>query len=331
MEKTLMAGTDLRVSRIVAGCMGLGGGWDRTATITREFEDRALAFIDAAVGLGINFFDHADVYAYGRAEETFGRALAHRPGLRDRIVIQSKAGIRWANEPPGSPHRFDFSHDHIVAEVEGSLRRLGTDYLDILLLHRPDPLMEGEEVARAFSELKAAGKVRHFGVSNHNRAQMEYVQSFLDVPIVANQLQMSLLHHGFAEAAISFNQTAPGYPDGWEGVLEYCALHGVALQAWSPLDKGALAGGADLSRLSAREREAVPRGSAVVAEIAEARGVPAEAVALAWLMRHPAGILPVTGTSDPGRLAACAAASGFVLTREEWYRLFEAVRGKGMP
>ncbi len=326
MEKRILTHTDLRVSRLCAGCMGLGGGWDPKTSLTAEHEKQAAAFLDAALELGINFFDHANIYAHGRAEEVFGRVLAKRPGLREKIVIQSKCGIRWADDPPGTPQRFDFSHGNILESVEGSLKRLGTDYLDILLLHRPDVLWEGEEIAAAFAELKAAGKVRYFGVSNQNRAWMEYLQTFLPDPLVANQLQMSLLHHGFAEVGISFNQASPGYPDGWEGVIEYCRLKGVGLQAWSPLDRGALTGG-DASALTAAGKKT----AALVKEYAAARGVSAEAVALAWLLRHPAKIVPVLGTARPDRLAACAEAVDVELSREEWYSLFEAARGKPMP
>lgn len=318
--------TDLRVSRLCAGCMGLGGGWEPGTTLTAEHEKQAKVFLEKALELGINFFDHANIYARGRAEEVFGRVLKASPGLREKIVLQSKCGIRWADDPPGTPQRFDFSHDHLVASVEAILKRLGTDYLDILLLHRPDVLWEGEEVARAFAELKAAGKVRYFGVSNQNRPWMEYLQSFLPDPLVANQLQMSLLHHGFAEVGISFNQDVPGYPDGWEGVVEYCRLKGVSLQAWSPLDRGALVGG-EGSKLT----EAGKKTAALVKKYAADRGVSPEAVALAWLLRHPARIVPILGTTKADRLAACAQATEVNLSREEWYRLFETARGASMP
>jgi predicted oxidoreductase len=326
MEKIVLPNTGLRVSRLAAGCMGLGGGWDKGAILTKEHEKQAREYLDSALDLGINFFDHANIYAAGRAEEVFGRVMRERPGIRERIVIQSKCGIRWADDPPGAPQRFDFSYEHILSAVDATLRRLGTDYLDILLLHRPDVLWEGEEIARAFAELKAAGKVRYFGVSNQSRAWMEYLQSFLPDPLVANQLQMSLLHHGFAEVGVSFNQEAPGYPDGWEGVIEYCRLKGVGLQAWSPLDRGALAGG-DLSKQS----EAARKTAALVKEYAEARGVPPEAIALAWLLRHPAKIVPILGTTKPDRLAACAKSLEVALSREEWYKLFETARGRAMP
>lgn len=326
MEKIILPNTDLRVSRLCAGCMGLGGGWEKNTVLNKDHEKQARVFLEGALELGFNFFDHANIYAHGRAEEVFGRVMKENPALREKIILQSKCGIRWAGDPEGTPQRFDFSYENIVTSVEASLKRLGTDYLDILLLHRPDVLWEGEEIARAFAELKAAGKVRYFGVSNQNRAWMEYLQTFLPDPLVANQLQMSLMHHGFAEVGISFNQAAPGYPDGWEGVIEYCRLKGVGLQAWSPLDRGALTGG-DASKLG----EAGVKTAALVAKYAAERGVSAEAVALAWLLKHPAKIVPVLGTTRPERLKAAVAALDVELSREEWYTLFETARGKPMP
>ncbi len=326
MERLKMENTNLEVSRLCAGCMGLGGGWGRDTVLTKELEAEAGMFIDAALGNGINFFDHADIYAFGRAEEVFGRILKQRPGLRDRIVIQSKCGIRWRDEAAGIPQRFDFSAEHILESVDAILTRLCTDRLDILLLHRPDVLWEGEEIARAFDTLKRAGKVRYFGVSNQNRHQMEYLQSFLTDPLVANQLEMNLLHHGFAEAAISFNQTASGYPDGWEGVVEYCRLHGVSMQAWSPLARGVLSG-----KPTAEQTPIVRDTAALVARMAQARGLPAEALVLAWLLRHPARIVPVLGTTKPERIKACSRAAEVKLSREEWYTLFATARGKAMP
>lgn len=326
METFTLPHTELTVSRLIAGCMGLGGGMSPETRVGPHEERQARELIDTALELGINFFDHANIYAKGRAEEVFGRIMKERSDLRDQIILQSKVGIRWADEPPGTPQRFDFSHDHIVEATEAILRRLGTDHLDILLLHRPDAMVEGEEVARAFFRLKREGKVRYFGVSNQNRFQMEYLQHHLPDPLVANQLEMNLLHHGFAEAGISFNQASPGYPDGWEGVLEYCRLKGVALQAWSPLARGLLCG-QDLSGQPA----AVVRTAGLVAEMAAERGVSREAIVLAWLLRHPARIQPVLGTSRPDRLRACAEGLGVKLDREEWYRLFEAARGRPMP
>ncbi len=326
MEHLILAHTDLRVSRLIAGCMGLGGGWGHATVLAASHEKQARELIDAALAAGINFFDHANIYARGRAEEVFGRIIKEKPSLRGQIVLQSKVGIRWAGDPAGTPQRFDFSYEHIVEATEAILRRLNTSHLDILLLHRPDPLMEGEEVARAFARLKQDGKVRYFGVSNQNRATMEYLQGFLPDPLVANQLEMNLLHSGFAEATISFNQASPLYPDGWEGVIEYSRRQGVSLQAWSPLARGLLSGG-DLTAASPAEQKT----AALVHELAGAHRVSREAIVLAWLLRHPAGIQPVLGTSRADRLRACAESVGVKLSREEWYRLFETARGKSMP
>jgi predicted oxidoreductase len=242
METRKIPETDLEVSRLALGCMGLGGGWVADTKLTPDHERQAREFLDAAEEIGANFFDHANIYGRGRAEDVFGRVLKERPSLRDRIVLQSKCGIRWADDPPGTPYRFDFSRDHILKSVDEILARLRTDRLDILLLHRPDPLWEGEEIADAFGKLYSAGKVRYFGVSNQNGFQMEYLQSFLPDPLVVNQVKMSLLHHGFAEVSISFNQNSPRYPDGWEGTMEYCRKNNVFLQAWSPLARGGLDG-----------------------------------------------------------------------------------------
>lgn len=326
MERVTLPNTDLNVSRLIAGCMGLGGGWDRATLLSAENEKQADDFVAAALDLGINFFDHANIYAHGRAEEVFGRLFRKSPSLRERMVLQSKVGIRWAGDPAGTPQRFDFSYTHIIEATEAILRRLNTAHLDILLLHRPDPLMEGEEVARAFAKLKQDGKVRYFGVSNQNRHTMAYLQHYLPDPLVANQLEMNLLHSGFAEATISFNQASPVYPDGWEGVTEYARLNGVSLQAWSPLARGVLTGG-DLSK----QNPSVRKTAAMVADLAHQHAVSGEAIVLAWLMRHPAGIQPVLGTSRPDRLRACVESMTVKLSREEWYRLFETARGASMP
>ncbi|HET6439570.1 MAG TPA: aldo/keto reductase [Anaeromyxobacter sp.] len=317
--------TNLKVSQLCLGCMDLAGRFQKVA-LSAEHEAQARAFLDTAEEIGANFFDHANIYAHGRAEEVFGRILRERPSLRDRIVLQSKAGIRWTDNPPGTPMRYDFSKEHLIEAVEGSLKRLSTDHLDILLLHRPDPLWEAEEIARAFETLKRAGKVRHFGVSNQNRFQMEHLQRHLPEPLVVNQLEMNLLHHGFAEAHITFNQRSPRYPDGWEGVLEYCKDQGVLLQAWRPLAQGYLSG-----RSLEGQPEVVAKTAKKVAELSEKHKVNREAIVIAWLLRHPSGIQPVLGTIRPERLRACAQALEVELSRVEWYELFAAARGEQMP
>jgi predicted oxidoreductase len=325
MRKIKIPHTDLEVSLLCMGCMDLAGRWQKVA-LTAEHEAQARAFLDAAEEIGVNFFDHANIYAHGRAEEVFGRVMRERPSLRDRIVLQSKAGIRWPDDPPGTPMRYDFSREHLLEAVEASLRRLGTDHLDILLLHRPDPLWEPEEIARAFEALKRAGKVRYFGVSNQNRFQMQHLQGYLPDPLVVNQLEMNLLHHGFAEAHICFNQRSDRYPDGWEGLLEHCRERGFLLQAWRPLAQGLLSG-----KSLEGQPESVGKASQKVAEVAARHGVSREAIVLAWLLRHPAGIQPVLGTIQPQRLKACAQAAEVQLSRVEWYELFAAARGAQMP
>ncbi len=325
MEKIKIPHTDLEVSRLILGCMGLGGGFDAETRLTADHERQTEEFLDAAEEIGANFFDHANIYGRGRSEEIFGRVLKQRPSLRDQIVIQSKCGIRWKDDPPGTPQRFDFSRDHILESVDGILGRLGIDRLDILLLHRPDVLWDGEEIAEAFGKLRQSGKVRYFGVSNQNRFQIEYLQSFLPDPLVANQVEMNLLHHGFAEVSISFNQRSPGYPDGWEGTLEYCRMKGVSLQAWSPLARGILTGSLEEQPQVLRET------AALVHDYARRHETTVEAILLAWLLKHPAKIQPVLGTTRPDRLRSSAKALSISLSREEWYSLFSAARGAPMP
>jgi len=325
MQQINLPHTSLQGSKLILGCMGLGGGWEKDTVLTKADEKEAREFLDAGLELGANFYDHANIYGRGRSEEVFGRILKERPGLRDQLILQSKVGIRWGDDPAGAPHRFDYSRQHILEATEAILKRLGTDHLEILLLHRPDPLWDAQEVAEAFALLKAQGKVRYFGVSNQNRFQMEYLQSMLPDPLVANQLQLSLLHSGFVEYGISFNQHAPQYPDGWEGTVEYCRMNHVVMQAWSPVDRGALT--ADVSA----KPENVKATSALVKSIAKTHDTTPEAIQLAWLLKHPAGIMPVLGTSKPERLRACAKALDVTLSREEWYSLFAAARGATMP
>jgi len=325
MQRVPIPHTSLQGGRLILGCMGLGGGWEADTVLTKEHEKQAREFLDAGLELGANFYDHANIYGRGRAEEVFGRVLKERPSLRDQLILQSKVGIRWGNDPVGTPHRFDYSRQHILEATNAILKRLGTDRLEILLLHRPDPLWDAEEVAEAFALLKAQGKVRYFGVSNQNRFQMEYLQSLLPDPLVANQLQLSLLHSGFVEYGISFNQHAPQYPDGWEGTVEYCRLRQVQMQAWSPLDRGVLTG--DVSD----KPQNVQATAALLKTLAKQYDVAPEAVQLAWLLRHPAGIAPVLGSARPDRLRTAVQALDVELSREDWYALFAAARGATMP
>ena len=326
MKTLRIANTPLEVSRIAYGCMNLGGGWDREP-LTEPTRRAALAAIRAALEQGVNFFDHADIYCRGKSEEVFSLIWQEVPGLRERVVVQTKCGIRFEGDPDdGAPGRYDFSYAHIIQSVEGSLRRLETDYLDILLLHRPDALVGPEEVARAFDALSQSGKVRFFGVSNHTAAQIALLQKYVRQPLVVNQLELSLLHSQLIDAGIVFNQTQPPGPMRNEGTLEYCHLHGITLQAWGPLASGAVVG-AGPEPLS----EAARQVSAAVADLAREKNVSPEAIAIAWLLRHPAKIQPIIGTTNPARIRVACEADGVALTREEWYRLFIAGRGGPLP
>jgi predicted oxidoreductase len=316
--------TDLEVSRIALGCMNMGGEWNYTP-LTAEQRLRAVKLIETAYEQGINFFDHADIYAVGKSETVFGEVLQQLPGLRDKIILQSKCGIRFSDDPtPGNTGRYDFSRDHIMRAVEGSLRRLQTGYLDILLLHRPDPLVEPEEVAQAFEELHQSGMVRYFGVSNHTGAQMALLKRFVTQPLVINQVELNLLHVHLISDGIVANREWSEYAAAG-GILDYCRLYNILTQAWAPLADGRLIdppAGAE-----ARVHKTV----ALVTKLAGARGVSKEAIVLAWLLRHPAPIQPIIRTTNPDCIIASCQADQVNLSREEWYDLFVAGRGEPVP
>jgi len=312
--------THLRdASALVYGCMALGGDWNG-GPVTEADIAQAHAAVEAALDIGITLFDHADIYRRGKAETVFGELLKRDPGLRARIRLQSKCGIRFADD--ANVGRFDFSAEHVERSVDGILQRLGIEHLDILLLHRPDALMEPAEVARAFGRLKAAGKVGHLGVSNMHAGQMRWLQSALAEPLVANQLEMSLAKLDFIDAGTTFNDpqatTRPGAM-AWAGTLEYAQLHGVQLQAWGSLAQG---------RFNDASASAAAK---VVHEIAEMHRTTANAVLLAWLLRHPAGIQPIIGSGNAERIRACGDAVKIQLSREAWYRLYVAARGQALP
>jgi predicted oxidoreductase len=303
--------------------MQIGGSWT-DEPLAREAIDRGLACIRAALDAGVNFFDHADIYCRGKSEQLFGQAWSELGLRRDDVVLQSKCGIRRPDEPPGSPHRYDLSREHILWSVEQILQRLKTDRLDILLLHRPDPLIEPEEVARAFEALSSQKLVRHFGVSNHNAGQMALLQRSLSMPLVTNQLEINLLHSDLIDEGVTVDSPQRASYRG-DGTLDHCRKHDVSVQAYSPVAKG---------RITSPPHDADDRTrtvSHVVHEIAHARGVSPDAIQVAWLLRHPARIQPVLGTTRPQRIADAVKGMGIELTRDEWYRLFTAGRGRALP
>jgi len=319
--KTISLGGVLRCSRIAYGCMPLGGSWD-AAALTPTVLAKAVRAVHAALDAGIDCFDHADIYCRGKSETVFAQALAELKGRREQLILQSKVGIVFAGDPvPDAPQRFDYSYGHIVSSLEKTLTRLGTDYLDLYLLHRPDALVEPQEVARAFDDLHAAGKVRHFGVSNHTRGQIELLRRSLSQPLIVNQVELSLVHSHLIDAGIVTNQGKHSH--GADGTLDYCRLTHTTLQAWGPVAGGRAVGGAGSPRSEALAR--------VVGAMAAAKGVSPEALVVAWLLRHPAGIQPVIGSTDPSRIAAIARADAITLSREDWYALYIAGRGEALP
>jgi predicted oxidoreductase len=325
MKLLQIAGTPLQVSRIALGCMRLGG-CDAAGPLNAQNGQQAVAAIRAALDEGINLFDHADIYGHGKCEEVFAHIWDGNPGLRERIILQSKCGIWLPGEPgSGSPGRYDFSYDHLMHAVEGILTRLKTDHLDLLLLHRPDPLVEPEEVARAFDELQSSGKVRFFGVSNHTAAQIELLRKFVKQPLVVNQVELSLVHNQLVNAGVVFNQDEPPRPQRNDGTLEYCRQHDILVQAWGPVASGSF-----LDERRAQDERGV-KTARVIAELAQAKNVSREAIAIAWLLRIPARPQPIIGTTNPEHIRAACEADRVELTREEWYRLFVAGRGAPVP
>ncbi len=291
----------LSVPAVAVGCM----------RISDMAEKNVSAFVETALQNGTNFFDHADIYGGGKSEEVFGKAIkAHD---RESLIIQTKCGIRKG--------MFDFSYEHIVSSVEGSLKRLGTDYIDVLLLHRPDALMEPEEVARAFDELKSSGKVRHFGVSNQNPYQIQLLQSALDMPLCANQLQLSIMHAPMIQSGINVNMYNDSATNRDGGVLDFCRLNKITIQPWSPMQYGFFKG-------CFIDSEKFPELNKTLEDIGNRYGVSKTTVAFAWLLRHPAKMQPVTGTTNLSRLTDCIKASEVKLTREEWYDIYRAAGNK---
>lgn len=310
---------------LIYGCMGLGGSWSDEPHGAIHVEEAAAA-VQAALDAGITLFDHADIYRSGKSEAVFGEVLAATSGLRERIRLQTKCGIRL-NERGLQTH-YDLSRDSILERVNGSLKRLRTDYVDVLLLHRPDPLADPAEVASAVGQLISEGKVRQVGVSNMSGAQIEALQDRLEVPVVANQLEMSLLKRAWLESQVLVNHAESldyGFP---HGTLEYCSRNGITLQAYGSLARGLYTGAGPEDPTAAETATAV-----LVGELAREHSTSGEAVLVGWLMKHPAGIAPVIGTVNPARIRACADAGRVAkeMTRAEWYRLWVTARGSNIP
>lgn len=298
MKKIILGKTGMEVPAVVPGCMRLPG----------KTPQEMNAFIHAAIDMGANFFDHADIYGGGKSEEVFGNALAGDTSIkREDLIIQSKCGIKRG--------LYDLSKDYIISSVDGILKRLQMEYLDILLLHRPDALVEPEEVAAAFDELEKAGKVRHFGVSNHKPMQIELLKKYVKQEIEVNQMQFSIPVSNMIANGMEVNMTSDGAIDRDGSVLDYCRLNDITMQAWSPMQmpewRGCFVGSDEYKELNG-----------VLDELAEKYGVSQTTIATAWILRHPANMQVIAGTASESRLKEMIAASDITLSREEWYKLY---------
>ncbi|WP_199613962.1 aldo/keto reductase [Paenibacillus alkalitolerans] len=305
MRTIKLGSTTLEVPVIAVGCM-------RINSLDKKEAER---FVQTALDQGANFFDHADIYGGGNCEEIFAEAIQMNDDIREKLILQSKCGI--------SKGMFDFSKEHILESVDGILKRLKTDYLDILLLHRPDALVEPEEVAEAFDILENSGKVRHFGVSNHNPMQIQLLKKSVKQPIVANQLQLSITNATMISSGINVNMENDSAVNRDGSVLDYCRLNNITIQPWSPFQYGFFQG-------VFLGNDKFPELNRKIDEIAAKYEVSNTTVALAWILRHPARMQPVTGTMNIERLKDCCKASDVHLTRQEWYEIYRAA-GNVLP
>ncbi len=303
--KKIPLGTSLASAPIALGCMRISG----------MEEKKAESLIQTALDNGIDLFDHADIYGGGESERLFGRILKNNPGMRGRMLVQGKCGI--------CKGYYDASKEHIVKAVDGILDRLKISELDILLLHRPDALMDPEEVAEAFTLLEKSGKVKHFGVSNQNAAQLALLDCFLPGKLIANQLQFGLAHTGPVDTGINVNTLNDQAVMRDGSVLDFCRLHKITIQAWSPFQHGWFEG-------PFLNSDKYQKLNALIRTMAEEKGVTDTAIAVAWIMRHPAKMQTIVGTTNEQRLLDIVKAADVTLTRPEWYSLYLAA-GNPLP
>jgi predicted oxidoreductase len=310
-------------SQLVYGCMGLGGGWNDTPAQEKDVK-QAQQIIETCLENKINTFDLADIYTFGKAEEVFGQVLKATPSLRENILLQTKVGIKLT--PTHEVKQYDLSPEWITSALNSSLRRLNSENVDILFLHRPDPLMDLDDSAVALEKLHKQGKFSHLAVSNMHAGQIAWLQSAISFPIIANQLQMSLQHADFVEESITTNMKDgcnSGFP---RGTMEFCEQQNIQLQAWSPLAQGIFTGN--------------PRHKPTLTELATTKLLTQlgnryssnpNAILLAWLLKHPVNIQPVIGTTNVKRIVECTQASKVNLSREDWYLLLQTARGQEVP
>lgn len=314
MEIVSLGTSQLQTSRLAYGCWRIAGSRN-PAEVTPEKEDIGRRAVAAAMEAGYTLFDHADIYCGGHAETIFGQVMKANPSIRDEITIATKCGIRFAGEPwSDSPHRYDFSAEHIVKSCEGSLKRLHVETIDLFQLHRPDYLANPEEVAEAFNQLMRSGKVREFGVSNFRPSLLTALQQVCPMPLITQQVEISLAKLDCFT----------------DGILDQCLIEKMTPLAWSPLGGGVL-GSPEITAGVGQRHPITAHLQEVLSALAEARGVSRAVIALAWLLKHPSKIVPIVGSTDPERIREATKATEIELTRDEWYRLLVAARGEKLP
>lgn len=314
MNTLPLGSTDLHVTRLCYGAMRISGSWDKDKVDAAAIE-RGIRVLESAVDAGYNFIDHADIYGDTTCEMIHGLALDRHPDWREKLVVATKCGIRFEDEPPGTPHRYDFSGEHIRWSIDESLKRLKLERIDLYQLHRPDWLTDPKEIAQALIDIHKAGKVRYFGVSNFRPSLVTALQSALPFPLVSNQVQIHFLRLDCFE----------------DGTLDQCLEKNMSPLAWSPLAGGRLAAALDeKAALPQNEADvaAVARLRPVLADVAQAYSVTPLAVLLAWLMRHPSKIIPILGSVRPEAIRESVKADSITLDRDSWYRILLAARGK---
>jgi len=299
MKYIKLGGSELNASAIALGCMRI------SAMSVKEVS----FLVNKCMELGINFYDHADIYGGGVCEELFGKVLKEKPGLREKMLIQSKCGIRQGY--------FDFSREHILTSTENILKRLDIDCLDVLLLHRPDTLMEPEEVASAFDTLYSKGMVRYFGVSNMNPAQIIFLENALNQKLIANQLQFSAAHTGMIDNGICVNMRVDQGIDRDGCILEFCRTKNITIQTWSSLQYGFFEG-------TFLNNEKYPKLNEVLDRYAKENSITSAAAAIAWILRHPAKMQVIPGTTKANRMEDMTKATEVEMTRPEWYEIYQA-------
>ncbi len=306
MKYIQLGNTGIEASRLALGMM--------RSSLNEAKEMRVL--LETATELGINYVDHADIYAWKNvSEELYGQVMKEAPTLRDKLIVQTKCGICRGY--------YDSSYEHIMESVDTSLKRMDLDSIDVLLLHRPDALVEPEEVAKAFDELQSSGKVKHFGVSNMNPGQIENLKRCVKQELAIDQVQMSIVHAPMIDAGIHVNMTEDPAVMRDGSLLDYAQCKQMTVQAWSIIQSGWRKG-------SFVDNPEYPELNAVLDRLSEKYGASKAAIAIAWIMRHPAKIQPITGTANPEHLREVAQAVDIVLTRPEWYELYLSA-GRKLP